>query len=332
MSTRTTVRAFAATVTAGAALLALVGCAGGATDADSSSAGATRVVATENGDVTIPAEPERIVVLNSNLAGFFYALDVPVHATIPETPGPAGADYPEAWADEAEDDGTVVLPWGEDGFDFEAIIAEDPDLIIAGGQGFSAFHAAEGYDRLESIAPTVMVGRDLLTWQDQLDFIADDVLAVTEVKDELVAAYEEKVAEVAAAITLPENPVAYLVVTADGTPFSLPESSALPQTLAELGFEPAPVIADNPEFETYGTGDSFELSTEQVSRVFTAPTIFAFAFNSVEADVSALAENPVYAALPAFTNDSVYELPSWAYRADYLRTMDLLDHIKAEFS
>lgn len=320
---------------AAAVIAALSGCSTTVPQAAAPSGNAelsTRVVVTDQGEVTVPAAPKSIVVLNSNLAGYFYALEVPVMATIPEVPGPGGGDYPEIWADDATEDKTVILPWGEDGFDFEAILAAEPDLIVGGGQGFPAFQAGEAYERLSEIAPTVLVSKTLLSWQDQLSFIADELLDQADTEAELIAEYDEKVAEVAAAITLPPVPVAYLVMTADGVPFSLPESSALPQTLAELGFEPSPVIADNPGFEAFGTGDSFELSTEQLSQVMTAPTIFAFGFNSAGTDVATLAQNPIYAALPAFAGGNAYDLPSWAYRADFLRTMELLDYIKAEFS
>lgn len=321
-------------IAAAAVVAALSGCSTtvpGATTPGGAEA-ATRVVVTDKGDVSVPVEPERIVVLNSNLAGYFYALDVPVFATIPEVPGPGGGDYPASWAEQATDDETVILPWGEDGFDFEAILAAEPDLIVGGGQGFAAFHAGDGYERLSEIAPTVLVSNTLLSWQDQLSFIAEELLDEADAEAGLLAEYDAKVAEVSAAITLPPTPVGYLVTTADGVPYSLPETSALPQTLAELGFTPASVIADNPDFEVYGTGDSFELSTEQVSQVLTAPTLFVFGFNGNGADVATAAADPVYAALPAFAGGHAYDLPSWAYRADFLRTMELLDHIQAEFS
>lgn len=324
-------------VAASAAILA--GCAttvpgATATDAPEESADATtRVVTTDQGDVEIPADPETIVVLNSNLAGYLFALDVPVTATIPEVVGATDGGFPSFWSQDAADAGTEMLAWSEDGFDFEAILALQPDMILAGGQGFSAFQAAEAYDRLTEIAPTVIVSKELLTWQEQLDFIADDVLDDADGGAKLLAAYDARIAEVRDAITLPDLPVSYLVTTADGTPYSLPEDSALPQTLAELGFEPDTVIADNPEFEAFGTGDSFELSTEQLAAVFTAPTMFTFPFFAGEGDdLTALKQNPLYAQLPAFQNDAVHELPYWVYRADYLRTMALLDLIEEQFS
>ena len=315
--------------------LALAGCSSDEPSGASASTPteeSTRTVTTDQGEVTIPADPERIVVLNSALAGFLFALDVPVHATIPPVPGPGGGEYEENWAADAQDDGTVVLPWPEEGFDLEAIAAEAPDLIVGGGQGFPAFQATEAYEQLTQIAPTVVVSNTLLTWQDQLSFLADDVFDEADAEAELVAAYDARVEEVTEAITLPPTPVGYLVMTADLRPFSLPENSALPQALAELGFEPAPVIADNPGFETFGTGDSFEVSPELVGQVFTAPTIFTFGFNADYTDAATLAQDPIYAQLPAFASGNVHDLPYWGYRADYQEALELLDVIEAEFS
>lgn len=325
-------------IAAAGTLLALASCSTTvpSTANDSSPASdtsATRIVATDNGDVTIPADAQRVVVLNSNLAGYFYSLDITVAATLPEVPGPGGGKYPDAWSEEATEDKTVILPWGEDGFDFEAILSQKPDVIVAGGQGYSAVQAADAYERLNAIAPTVIVSKNLLTWQEQLGFIAKDIFDDADGEKELLAAYDSKIAKVKAAIALPPTPVNYLVSTTDGTPFSLPETSALPQTMAELGFTPSPVIADNPEFKAFGSGDSFELSTEQVSQVFTAPTVFVFGFYANDGvDIASLEANPAYAGLPAFAKKSVYQLPTWAYRADYIRTMDLLDYINDQFT
>lgn len=45
-----------------------------------------------------------------------------------------------------------------------------------------------------------------------------------------------------------------------------------------------------------------------------------------------LADDPLYASLPAFENGQGYELPSWVYRADYLKSMAMLDYIEDHFS
>ncbi|WP_082556659.1 ABC transporter substrate-binding protein [Modestobacter sp. Leaf380] len=295
----------------------------------SAAADETRVVTTDQGEVTVPADPQRIVVLNSALAGYLYALDVPVHGAIPLNT--QTDEFPEAWAEEAAEDGTVMIPWTDAGFDIEALAAEAPDLIIGGGQGFPAVQAEQVYGQLSQVAPTVLVSADLTTWQGQLDHLATDVLGVPDAEQELLDAYDEKVAEVRDAIDLPATPVGYLLMLADGTPYSIPEDAQLPQTLAEVGLEPAPVIADNPDFQTYGSGDSFELSREQVGIVVTAPTVFVLGFQADTVTAESLAADPVFAALPAFQAGSVYDLPSTANRADWYATMDLLDVVQAQF-
>ncbi|ATL25651.1 ABC-type Fe3+-hydroxamate transport system, periplasmic component [Streptomyces formicae] len=78
---------------------------------------------------------------------------------------------------EAKKDGTTFLPWSVDGFDLEAILALDPDLIVGGGIGFPLFQAEKVYDKLSDIAPTVLVGKKLGDWRGQFSFLADDVFA-----------------------------------------------------------------------------------------------------------------------------------------------------------
>lgn len=319
--------------TAALASLALVGtgCAASDTDADDAAAeeSATRTVATDYGDVDVPGDPQKIVVLNYALAGYLYNLDQPVTATIPEDADGEG-EFSELWGDAPEEDGTVFLPWSVDGFDLEAILAEDPDLIIGGGIGFPLFQAEQVYDELSDIAPTVLVGKDLDTWQKQFSFLAEDVFDQTEEYDGFVAAYEDRVAEVRDAITPPEAP-AYVAYTSDGTAFALVESVGLPKELAEVGIEPAPIFAEN-DFEVYGGGgDMFELSTEQAGQTLTQPSLFILGFNGDFMDAETLAANPVYAALPAFQSDSVYELPYWSLRGDYDEALATLDRVEELF-
>jgi iron complex transport system substrate-binding protein len=320
---------------AGFAAVVLSGCGSG--PEESAAAGSTsaeapdaRVVTTDLGDVEVPTDPQRIVVLNSALTGYLLALDLPVHATLPETT--ARDTLPEAWAEEATAADVVLLPWDDEGLALEAIAAEEPDLIVGGGQGFPAAQAADVYEQLTAVAPTVLVSRELTTWQQQLAFLARDLFDVPDREQALLDEYDARVEEVRAAITLPPIPVGYLVMSVDGTPFTLPEDSQLPRTLAEVGLEPAPVVAEHPELGTFGSGDSVELSREVVGQIVDAPTVFVLGFNADVTDVATLGADPLYAALPAFAGGSAHDLPYWVYRADFYRTMDTLDRIEAVFS
>lgn len=291
--------------------------------------GETHTVATERGKVDVPNTPQRVMVLNSALAGYFYALDVPVRAAVPLNT--EARSFPEFWADEARADKTTRLPWSDDGFNLEAILAEKPDLIVAGGQGFPGKLASDVYDKLSEIAPTVMVSSKLRTWREELDFIANDLLNSPEKGKELVQDYKDRVAEVREAIDAPPAPVGYLLMGSDNVPWSIPERASLPATLAEVGLSPQPILKENPDVETFGSGDSFKMSTERVGQFITAPTVFVLGFQDDVTSVAELSKQRVYSRLPAFAADRAYDLPYWAHRADYYATMALLDRVEKLF-
>ncbi len=319
------------------ASLALTGCSSGTADAPSAAAseeqGAQdRVVQTEQGEVTVPADPQRVVVLNYALAGYLYDLDVPVVATTSEDFDYDPA-FSELWGDAPEQHGTEFITWGMDGFDLEAILGLEPDLILAGGLGLPNGLATKAYDQLSQIAPTVIVGKDLDTWQQQYSFIAGDVLGREDDYDRAVAEYDERVAEVRGAITVPVAPVAVLTVTAEGAPYLLFEDSGLPHTLGELGFTPAPLVEQH-SLEPYNPGgDMAELSTEQAGQILAdVPALFITGFNSDTTDVATLQQQPIWAGTTAFSTGNAYDLPYWTVRGDYDEAMALLDIIEQQFS
>lgn len=319
------------------ATLALTGCSSSDSSGDGDGGGGkasatkTRTVTTDYGKVKVPAEPKRVVVLNHALAGYLYDLDVPVRATIPEDADGKG-EFSPYWADEAKKDGTTFLPWSVDGFDLEAILALDPDLIVGGGIGFPLFQAEKVYDDLSDIAPTVLVGKKLGDWRSQFSFLADDVFDKGDAYDRYAAAYDKRVTEVKAAIEPPPGPVSFLAFTGDGTAYGLVESVGLPAEFKKVGIEPAPVFAGG-GFKVYGGGgDMFELSTEKAGQTITQPSVFVMGFNADTTDVATLRKNPVYGALPAFKSNHAYDLPYWVLRGDYDESMALLDLIEKQFA
>lgn len=337
---RATLRAAALTT---AAVLALGACSASTDpgDADATATGAAdtstseaadRVVVTDLGEVTVPADPQRVVVLNHALAGYLYALDVPVLATVPEVTDDPDPAFSPFWAEEAEADGTELMDWSADGYNLEAILALEPDLIVGGGWGFPLKQATDVYDGLSQIAPTVLVSGSFTTWQEQLEFLADDVFDQAATADELVAGYDERLAEVRDAITVPDGATAFLAGTSDGKTFALIEGEALPSTFEELGFE-IDTVQERTGAEPYTAGgDMFEVSAEQVGSVFTAPTVFVIGFNGATTDVATLAEDPVYAGLPSFEAGQAHDLPTWTIRGDYHEAMGLLDVVEEQFS
>ncbi|MGX1767316.1 ABC transporter substrate-binding protein [Dietzia sp. NPDC055343] len=315
-------------------LAATAACSAGEGDPSAGAAsepGGTRTVSTPKGDVEVPSDPERVVVLNYALAGYLYELDIPVAATIPEDASQANGEFSELWGDAPEEDGTEFLPWSADGFDLEAILATDPDLIVAGGWGFPNFQADAAYEDLSAIAPTVMVDKSFVDWREQAEFLATDVFDRQDEFDDMVATYDERVTEVADGILVPPQPTSFISVTADGTPYLLFEDTGLSVTFGELGFRTDDLVARH-NLEPYQPGgDMAELSTEQLGQIVDSETVFVMGFNGETTSVAELADNPAWRNLPAFVGDNAYDLPYWAVRHDYNEALAILDIVQAEF-
>ncbi|MFC0316028.1 ABC transporter substrate-binding protein [Gordonia phosphorivorans] len=314
------------------ALLSVVALATGVVACSSSEAaeGGSVAVQTDQGEVQVPSDPQRVVLLNYALAGYLYDMDVPVVAMTPEYTAAPG-EFAPAWAEAARAQGTQWLPWDVDGFDTEAILAQDPDLIIAGGLGFPLRHATEAYEELSAIAPTVVVSGDLTQWQQQFEFLAVDVFDEPQVYRDAVAEYDARVVAVRDAITVPPGESAFVTLTADGSVYVLIEDRGLPKEFAALGFRPAPLFASG-RFEPYTPGgDMYALSTEQVGQVLTMDTLFFIPFTEGAPSVADLRNKPIFAQLPAFAANQAYDLPYWVQRGDFHEAMEMLNLVEQTF-
>lgn len=329
-------RSFAAALAA-TPLLGVAACTGesstlsdtGDSDGGGAEAG-TRTVQTPQGEVEIPADAQRIVVLNYALTGYLYDLGVKVIATTAEA-ADADGSFSEFWGDAPERDGTELLPWTSDGFDLEAILALEPDLLIAGGWGFPYFVADQAYEDLSGIAPTVMVDKAFTTWKEQFSFLAEQVLDEKEAYDDLVIAYEERLSEVREGISLPPQPTSLLYVTVEGAPFVTFEEF-VPEEFVELGFEIDPIASSN-DLEPYTEGgDSAELSTESLGQLMTSPTVFVCGFNQDTFSVDDLGSRAVWKDLPSFQEGHAYDMPYWVSRHDYDEALALLDLLDEKFA
>lgn len=319
-----------AAIALASSVLFVSACSGSQETEGDAAAAETRTVSTEQGEVEVPAEPKKIVVLNYALAGYLYDLDAPVAATTPEVTNAEG-EYSQFWAEKAEKQKTEFLPWSNDGFDLEAITAQEPDLIIAGGIGFPLKHATDAYDQLKEIAPTVIVSGDKQKWQDQFSFIASDVLGKADQFAKFEETYNKRVEEVKNNITIPKGEISILSIDRQDTPYILIEGKSLSAELEPLGFKTAPLFEKN-DIEPYTPGgDLFGPSLEVLPDVLTSETVFVIGFNNASIDAKDLKKNPTYQRIPAFKNNQAYDLPYWAMRGDYDEAMALLDHVEKLF-
>ncbi|MBD8019902.1 ABC transporter substrate-binding protein [Brevibacterium gallinarum] len=155
VATRTGVALLAA-----AAALVLSACSSGAgdaagkQDADGQGDGATKTVETAFGKVEMPTKPKSVVALEGAIGPLLSAGITP-KAT-------ASGDNPDGLLPE-EFEKVKDLPavLGSDGWEYEKIAAQKPDLLIgtvrAGKDEKISPQAQEEYKRLKGIAPTVMI-------------------------------------------------------------------------------------------------------------------------------------------------------------------------------
>ncbi|UFS93048.1 ABC transporter substrate-binding protein [Nocardia huaxiensis] len=312
------------------ALVAVVaGCSSSTTD-DSGKSG-TREVQTEKGAITVPADPQRIVVLNGSLAGYLYDLGAKVKAADPRVLGVTlkPGEFPSAWSADAQAQGTVVVPSG-DNLNLEFIAAQQPDLIIGGGQGYPGQQTIDSYDKLTAIAPTVLISAKLTNWQDMLKAVADGVNQSAKV-DGLISKYNDKVEQVKASIKVPQGAVSVYQSRKDNKPTLIAPVTPLAGLLTEVGFtvdDKVEAKAGNPT--RAAAADWVVFSPELLTTVVDAPGLFVITLDGGRT-IDQLKTDPIMAKLPAFQAGKVYELPATSQRPDYRNAMATLDLLGERF-
>ncbi|RRQ24950.1 ABC transporter substrate-binding protein [Rhodococcus sp. Eu-32] len=147
-------RSFQIATVAFAAALVLSACStpsdDGEADATAAGNGAFPVTVEHAfGDTTVAAEPTRVVVAGYTEQDTVLALGVTPVAVTEWYGEQPYATWP--WAQEALGDATPEVLSADDGFQYERIVALDPDLIIATNAGLDR----DSYDKLSEIAPTI---------------------------------------------------------------------------------------------------------------------------------------------------------------------------------
>ncbi|MEM7091716.1 MAG: ABC transporter substrate-binding protein [Actinomycetota bacterium] len=206
------------------------------------------------GSTTIDAEPERVVSVGYNEHDFLLALGV-----VPVGLRDWYGEQPNSvwpWGQDALGDATPGQVAGEDGLDYEAIAAMDPDVIVGIWSGMTE----EEYELLSEIAPTVAQPDEYLDygtpWQEQTLILGE----VTDRQAEAEAAVASIDAKIAAAREA--NPgwadlTAAVAFRFEDNPGAYNSEDPRSRLLTDLGFQIPP------EFdEAAGDAFFFESSAE----------------------------------------------------------------------
>ena len=174
-----------------ALLLVLAGCGGG--DEEQADRGGTRTIPTAMGDVEVPAQPERVVVLDSGELDLAVSLGVkPVGLATAEGAVEEVQPYLADAVRGVPNVGTNIEP------SLEKIAALEPDLIIGTKVRVEAL-----YDKLSGIAPTVL-GETPADWKANVA-LHGDAMGLADEAGALMDRFDDRVGEIRDALGDPAD-------------------------------------------------------------------------------------------------------------------------------
>ncbi|WP_195706630.1 iron-siderophore ABC transporter substrate-binding protein [Paramicrobacterium fandaimingii] len=285
-----------------ATALAVTGCGSAAANSETSGSHASAFpVSIENalGTAEISERPERIVTLGQGTADTVVALGLTPVAVEADPWGGDDEGY-QPWVREAIEQRGDELPALIDGgteLDIDAIVAADPDVILAPQSGVTQ----EQYDVLSGLAPTVAYPGEAWStpWDEQISIIGtalgleDEASKITtEIIDELDAVAD----------THPEwasTSVAYTYTSAPGTLGVFQPSEPRVAILELMGLQTAEFVTKLPVDQ--GTASS-TLGLENADKL--DDTDILFTWFSDEASQAQTEEQPLYAQIPAIERGS----------------------------
>ncbi|WP_146360580.1 iron-siderophore ABC transporter substrate-binding protein [Arthrobacter yangruifuii] len=291
-----------------AVLLALSGCGADAADSpasDSSDSSASEqfpvTIESALGEAVIEQKPERVVTIGWGSADTAVALGTtPVGVEEVTWGNDEHGNYP--WVTEAieerGDDLPATFTGGQD-IDIDAIVALEPDLILAPNSGITQ----EDFDILNDLAPTVAYPEKAwnIDWDEHISLIGK-ALGEPEAAEDAVAGIKQDLADSAA-----EHPEfqdkTFAYVWGGGAPGSLVlynEGDARVDILTALGMTVAPEVADIPSAEGSFTS---ELGLENAAKLDNVDVLFTW-YND-EAEQKATEDQRLFAQIPAVERGSV---------------------------
>lgn len=311
-----------------AGALALTGCAATAeepTSEDETAAAAAewpRVFENADGTTTeIPAQPERVLSTAVSVTGTLLAIDAPVVASGSQV----GGVWFDQWADIAEDRDVVNL-WSVGEFDLEAVMANEPDLIVVATSGRDAL--TDQVADLQSIAPTIVVDYGAQTWQD----LAIELGEATGLEGEVeatIADFDALVSETADAITVPDGTANVISFNGPGQDNPIARVGGSHADLLEsLGF----IVEDpDPAWHTQAQERAdFVWATYENLLQLTSETTFILSADDETA--RGFADDPVLANVPSVAAGQVYGLGVNSFRMDLYSSTEIVEHVRDLFS
>ncbi len=241
------------------------------------------------GETEIESEPKRVVVLDVGELDNVVSLGVKPVGLAPTEGWPELPSYLKQDAGSPENVGTI------NSLNLEAIAALKPDLILG-----SQLRAADKYDELSKIAPTVFSVRPGFTWKENYLLNAATLDRTAEAKEKL-AAYEAKADALGTKLGADKPTVSMVRYMPDGVIRLYANASFIGTILKDVGV-PRP---KNQDIEDLAA----EVSAENIDQA-DADYIFTGVYGDPKAtDKSATQGNPLWKNLSAVKAGHAYDVP-----------------------
>lgn len=250
----------------------------------------TRVIEGEFGEAELPANPKRIVALY--LEDYLKALEV----------DPIVQWYNPTWG--KQDYLALDLPLFDNTSSLEALMAQEPDLIIADGATDQ-----EKYDQLSKIAPTYRIPEEALQSSEEILKSIANALGIPEKAESVLQDYQNKIDETKALLeqAVGKETVAVIRINTGDKTIALfgVKNRFIGELYSKYGLEPHPLVK---EMEAYQ-----EILSEEGFASLDADHIIVLVSNGdwdspENAEAIKLLDSPIWKTVPAFANNHVYKV------------------------
>ncbi|MGW5098721.1 ABC transporter substrate-binding protein [Streptomyces nodosus] len=262
------------------------------------------------GSTEIKAQPERVVVLDVGELDNVVSLGVKPVGLAPTEGSPELPSYLKKDAGTPKNIGTI------NSLNLEAIAALKPDLILG-----SQLRAANSYDELSQIAPTVFSIRPGFTWKENylLNAAALDKTAQAEAN---LAAYEKKAEALGDKLGTDKPTVSMVRYLPDGVIRLYANASFIGTILQDVGI-PRPKNQDIMDLAA-------EVSAENIDQA-DADYIFTGVYGDAKATEKSKAQaNPLWKNLKAVKDRHAYDVPdeTWYLGLGVTAANEVLDDLQ----
>jgi iron complex transport system substrate-binding protein len=273
--------------------------------------GETRTIQHAMGETEVPANPQRVVVLDGPQLDAAIAVGIKPVGAVPAQAGPLPSYLGDA-VDGIEIVGTISEP------DLEKIVSLNPDLILG-----SKFRHEKIYPQLSAIAPTVFSDQVGTFWKEDFTLFAN-ALNKVDAGNQIATAYTERTTSLGAELNsaLPGLTVSVIRFRADDVRLYF-NTSFIGTVLIDLHLaRPESQNRDDERFEA--------ISMERIKDV-DASVIFITSYGDPsETDLDQYINDPLWQQLSAVQNGQVYWVndETWMVAIGYLAAGMVLDDIE----